>query len=157
TTTQPHILLVDDSRELRDAISRYLRANNYRVSLADSAAAARKLLKTNAIDLVVLDVMMPGEDGLSLCRDLRSNGLLPIIMLTARGEDVDRIVGLEMGADDYVSKPCNPRELIARITAVLRRASGAQRTSPLAGQRIRFEKWTLDVGRRELTGTSGVA
>jgi two-component system OmpR family response regulator len=157
-SNQPHILIVDDSREIRDVISRYLRANAYRVTVAENAAAARRLLKTTAIDLAVIDVMMPGEDGLSLCRALRAEGALPVIMLTARGEDVDRIVGLEMGADDYLAKPCNPRDLLARIAAVLRRAKGAPRSgSNLGGQRIRFENWTLDVGRRELTGANGVA
>ena len=156
-TTQPHILIVDDSREIRDVISRYLRGNGYRTSVAENAVAARRLLKTNGIDLVVLDVMMPGEDGLSLCRALRAEGTLPVIMLTARGEDVDRIVGLEMGADDYLAKPCNPRELLARIAAVLRRAKGGARPGELASQRIKFEGWTLDLGRRELVGANGVA
>src|SRR5262245_16202218 len=156
-TTQPHILIVDDSREIRDVISRYLRANGFRTSVAESAAAARRLLKTNGIDLAVLDVMMPGEDGLSLCRALRAEGALPVIMLTARGEDVDRIVGLEMGADDYLAKPCNPREPLARIAAVLRRAKGVARAWSLGGQRSRFGNWTRDVGRGAFTGANGVA
>ena len=156
-TTQPHILIVDDSREIRDVISRYLRANGYRVSVAENALAARRILKTNGIDLAVLDVMMPGEDGLALCRGLRAEGSLPVIMLTARGEDVDRIVGLEMGADDYLAKPCNPRELLARIAAVLRRSKGASRTGELGASRMRFGKWVLDMGQRELVGENGVA
>jgi two-component system OmpR family response regulator len=156
-TTEPHILIVDDSRDIRDVISRYLRANGYRTSVAENAAAARRILKTSGIDLAVLDVMMPGEDGLTLCRALRADGALPMIMLTARGEEVDCIVGLEMGADDYMAKPCNPRELLARIAAVLRRAKGAPRAGDLGTQRVKFENWVLDLGRRELTGVNGVA
>lgn len=155
---EPHILIVDDNREIRDGLSRYLKANSYRSSVADGAAAARRILKTNAIDLAVIDVMMPGEDGLQLTRSVRSESALPIIILTARGEDVDRIIGLEIGADDYLAKPCNPRELIARIAAVLRRSKGAaHRVGELPTQRVKFEGWTLDIGRRELVGTNGTA
>ena len=117
----PHLLVVDDHREIREALAKYLARHDYRVSVADSAAAARRMLETSRIDLVVLDVMMPREDGLSLCRQLRAKRDLPIIMLTAMAEETDRVVGLEMGADDYVTKPFNPRELLARIRAVLRR------------------------------------
>lgn len=155
---EPHILIVDDNRELRDGLARYLRANAYRSTVADGAAAARRILKTNAIDLAVIDVMMPGEDGLALTRSLRGESALPIIILTARGEDVDRIIGLEIGADDYLAKPCNPRELIARIAAVLRRSKGAgNRVGELPTQRVKFEGWTLDIGRRELIGENGTA
>lgn len=158
TAPEPHILIVDDHREIRDALSRYLRTNGYRATVADSAAAARRVLKTSGIDLAVVDVMMPGEDGLALTRSLRSEGALPIILLTARGEDVDRIVGLELGADDYLVKPCNPRELVARIAAVLRRARpGGHRAGELQTQRIRFENRTLDIGRRELVAANGTA
>jgi two-component system OmpR family response regulator len=118
----PHILVVDDHREIRDALAKYLSRHDYRVTTADSAAAARRALETGRINLVVLDVMMPREDGFSLCRQLRAKGDLPIIMLTAMAEETDRVVGLELGADDYVTKPFNPRELLARIRAVLRRA-----------------------------------
>jgi two-component system OmpR family response regulator len=121
-TDEPHILVVDDHRDIRDALAKYLAKNSYRVSEADSAAAARKVLRDAAVDLVVLDIMMPGEDGLSLTRELRAQGTLPIILLTAVAEETDRIIGLEMGADDYLTKPFNPRELLARIKAVLRRA-----------------------------------
>jgi two-component system OmpR family response regulator len=156
--TEPHILIVDDHREIRDALSRYLKTNGYRATAAENAAAARRVLKTSGIDLAVVDVMMPGEDGLALTRSLRAESALPIILLTARGEDVDRIIGLEIGADDYLVKPCNPRELAARIAAVLRRARpGGHRLSELQTQRIRFENWTLDVGRRELVATTGTA
>jgi two-component system, OmpR family, response regulator len=156
--TEPHILIVDDHREIRDALSRYLKTNGYRATAVESAVAARRILKTSGIDLAVIDVMMPGEDGLALTRSLRAESALPIILLTARGDDVDRIIGLELGADDYLVKPCNPRELAARIAAVLRRARpGGHRLGELQTQRIRFENWTLDVGRRELVATTGTA
>jgi len=158
STSEPHILIVDDNREIRDGLSRYMRANGYRATAAESAAAARRVLKTNGIDLAVVDVMMPGEDGLNLTRGVRAESALPIILLTARGDDVDRIIGLEIGADDYVVKPCNPRELIARIGAVLRRARGqGARPGDLQAQRVRFENWTLDIARRELIGVNGTA
>ena len=154
----PHLLVVDDHREIRDALAKYLSRHDYRVSTADSAAAARRVLETSAIDLVVLDVMMPREDGFSLCRQLRAKGDLPIIMLTAMAEETDRVVGLELGADDYVTKPFNPRELLARIRAVLRRAHSLppQPGRPAARQ-LRFDRWVFDVSRRELVGADGVA
>ena len=154
----PHLLVVDDHRDIRDALARYLGKHGYRVSMAENAAAARKAIEAGRIDLVVLDLMMPGEDGLSLCRHLRAKGDLPIIMLTAMAEDTDRVVGLEMGADDYVTKPFNPRELLARIKAVLRRAHSLppQPIQPEARQ-LRFDRWVLDSARRELIGADGVA
>ena len=154
----PHLLVVDDHREIRDALAKYLARHDYRVSTADSAAAARRVLETNRIELVVLDVMMPREDGLSLCRQLRAKGDLPIIMLTAMAEETDRVVGLELGADDYVTKPFNPRELLARIRAVLRRTHSLppQPERP-AAHRLRFDRWLFDVDRRELVGEDGVA
>ena len=156
--TTPHLLIVDDHREIRDLLGRYLSRQGYRMSTADSAASARRILQAGAVDLVILDIMMPGEDGLSLCRHLRESGTVPIILLTAMADATDRIVGLEMGADDYLTKPFNPRELLARVKAVLRRAWALppQRGS-LPGQRIRFERWLLEVGRRELVGADGVA
>jgi two-component system OmpR family response regulator len=152
-----HILVVDDHREIRDLLARYLARCGLRVSVAESAAKARRVLETSAIDLVVLDLMMPGEDGLSLCRHLRATTDVPVIMLTAMAEDTDRVIGLEIGADDYVVKPFNPRELLARIKAVLRRANSLprQRKAPDAGI-VRFERWQLNVGRRELTDEDGV-
>lgn len=156
--TAPHILVVDDHREIRDLLARYLAKHGLRVGTAESAAAARRLLQASAVDLVVLDIMMPGEDGLSLCRHLRATTELPIILLTAMAEETDRVVGLEIGADDYVTKPFNPRELLARIKAVLRRTRSLppQRGRP-AAERLRFDRWVLDVGRRELIGDDGVA
>jgi two-component system OmpR family response regulator len=153
----PHLLVVDDHRDIREPLARYLGKHGFRVSTAENAAAARKILQAAAIDLLVLDIMMPGEDGLALCRELRARGDLPIVLLTALGEDTDRIVGLEMGADDYVAKPFNPRELVARIKAVLRRAQALPpRRGRPAAERFKFDRWILDVGRRELTREDGV-
>jgi len=158
TEPAPHILVVDDHRDIRDLIGRYLVKNGLRVTPAESAAAARKALKAAAIDLVVLDVMMPGEDGLSFCRHLRESSEIPVILLTAMAEDTDRIVGLEVGADDYVTKPFNPRELLARIRAVLRRTQAVpKQRDPIEARRLVFDRFALDVGRRELTGEDGVS
>src|SRR5258708_32071266 len=122
-TQSPHVLLVEDDREIRTLVSRYLRTNDVRVATSADGREMDRALKENRIDLIVLDIMLPGEDGISICRRLRAGSTLPIIMLSARGEDVDRIVGLEFGADDYLAKPFNPRELLARVRAVLRRSS----------------------------------
>jgi two-component system OmpR family response regulator len=156
--TSHHIAVVDDHRDIRELVGRYLTEHGYRVSMAESAAALRRLQERSALDLVVLDIMMPGEDGLSLCKHLRATTELPIILLTALAEDTERIVGLEMGADDYVSKPFNPRELLARIRAVLRRthALPAKRGLP-RGNTMQFDRWVLEIGRRELVGEDGVA
>jgi two-component system, OmpR family, response regulator len=153
-----HILIVDDHREIRELLARYLAKQGLRVSTAENAAAARRVLQGSGVELVVLDVMMPGEDGLSLCRHLRATSDVPVILLTAVTEETDRIVGLEMGADDYVTKPFSPRELLARIRAVLRRVRSLppQRGRPPA-IRLRFGSWILDTGRRELEGADGVA
>lgn len=154
----PHIAVVDDHRDIRDLVGKYLMQHGYRISLAESAVALRRLLERSALDLVVLDVMMPGEDGLSLCRHLRSTTDLPVILLTAMAEETDRIVGLEVGADDYVSKPFNPRELLARIKAVLRRVQSLPpQKGRLASKVVRFDRWTFDVNRRELMGDDRVA
>lgn len=155
---QPHIVVVDDHRDIRQLVSRYLGRYGYRVSEADSAAGLKRLLHGAAPDLIVLDIMMPGEDGLSVCRDLRATSEIPIILLTAVTEETDRIIGLEMGADDYVAKPFNPRELLARIKSVLRRVNSLppNRSVPRA-KLLRFDRWTLDVGRRELVGPDRVA
>lgn len=153
----PHILVVDDHEDIRTPLAKYLVKNGMRVSTADGGRQMREKLKTSAPDLVVLDVMMPGEDGLSLCRHLRETTDLPVILLTAMAEETDRIVGLEVGADDYVTKPFNPRELLARIKAVLRRTNAVPRPkdAPQAA-RLRFDRWQLDVRRRELVGDDGV-
>ncbi|MFO1128552.1 MAG: response regulator [Rhodospirillales bacterium] len=157
----PHILIVDDDREIRDLLARFLSKHGLRTSIAADGREMREVLAGGAIDLVVLDVMLPGEDGLSLCRTLRASSDLPVIMLTAMGEEVDRIVGLEMGADDYLAKPFNPRELYARIKAVLRRtrAPARQRRDAMgagAGSRVGFAGWTMDFDRRVLTSADDV-
>jgi two-component system OmpR family response regulator len=153
----PHVLVVDDHREIREALAQYLERNGMRASVADSAAAARRVLAAAAIDLVVLDVMMPGEDGLQLCRQLRATTRLPVILLTAMTEETDRIVGLEVGADDYVTKPFNPRELLARIKAVIRRShSLPPGRDPLPAGIRRFDRWSLDTARRQLVDEDGV-
>ena len=121
---RPHLLLVDDERSIREPLAQYLSRNGFRVTAVDSAAEARVRLNANAIDLVILDIMMPGEDGLSLCRHIRETSEIPVILLTAKSEETDRIVGLEIGADDYVLKPFSPRELVARIKVIFRRVRG---------------------------------
>jgi two-component system, OmpR family, response regulator len=151
----PHILIVDDDREIRDLLSRFLERNGYRVSVAREEREMLKVLQDAAIDLVVLDAMLPGKNGFTICRELRAAGSLPIIMLTAAGEETDRIVGLEMGADDYVAKPFNPRELLARMRAVLRRASEPGRAVETPRGALHFAGWTLDVARRRLLSPEG--
>jgi two-component system OmpR family response regulator len=154
----PHILVVEDERDIRDPLAAYLGKNGLRVSKADGAAAARQILAAHAVDLVLLDIMMPGEDGLSLAGFVRATSGIPVILVTAKAEDTDRIVGLELGADDYVVKPFNPRELLARIKAVLRRAEGSARPvhAPDA-EAFAFGPWVLKTGERELVGADGVA
>ena len=156
--SSPHILVVDDHRDIRDLVAKYLTRHGLRVSTAEGGLAMKRLLKASAVDLVVLDVMMPGEDGLSLCRHLRETTDLPVILLTAMAEETDRVIGLEIGADDYVTKPFNPRELLARIKAVLRRAQSLppQRGAAPSG-RLRFGPWTFDPARRELLDVEGTA
>jgi two-component system, OmpR family, response regulator len=157
--TAPHIAVVDDHKDIRDLVGKYLSQQGLRVSLADGGIALRKLLESNTLDLIVLDIMMPGEDGLTLCRELRASTQVPIIFLTAMSEETDRIVGLELGADDYLVKPFNPRELLARIRAVLRRVQSLplQERQSIKAKAIKFDRWTLDVGRHELTGPNGIA
>lgn len=157
-TTRPHILVVDDHKDIRELLGKYLGQHGYRVTLAEDAATARRAIRTAAIDLVVLDIMMPGEDGLSLCRHLQETEGVPVIFLTAMGEETDRVVGLEIGADDYVTKPFNPRELTARIKAVLRRSQSLPYEKARTEVDVmRFAGWTLHVGRRELEGPDGVS
>lgn len=158
-TTTTHIAVVDDHRDIRDLVGRYLSQQGFRVSLADGGAQLRKILEGGQPDLIVLDVMMPGEDGISLCRQLRASTEVPIIFLTAMSEDTDRIIGLEMGADDYLVKPFNPRELLARVRAVLRRVQSLppQQRQRIKANTIKFDRWTLDVGRQEMSGADGVA
>ncbi|MCX8996756.1 response regulator [Rhizobiaceae bacterium BDR2-2] len=153
----PHILVVDDHKEIRDLLARYLTQNGLRVSTASGGNEMRQQMRAAAIDLVILDVMMPGEDGLTLCKFLRQSSDVPIVLLTAVSEETDKVVGLEIGADDYVTKPFNPRELLARIRALLRRARSAETARPAAESRqYRFGEWSLDALRRTLTGKDGV-
>ncbi len=149
------VLLVDDEATLREPLAEYLTRQGFLVTAAASAAEARTRLREEEPDLVLLDIMMPGEDGLSLCRHLVESRKLPVILLTARGEATDRIVGLEIGADDYVVKPFEPRELAARIRSVLRRASRPA-TAPVPDNEIlAFEGWRLDPLKRRLTDAEG--
>lgn len=156
--SSPHILVVDDHHEIRDLLSKYLSRNGFRVSEADGGIKMRQVLKTAAIDLIVLDVMMPGEDGLTLCRHVRESDNIPVILLTALGEETDRIVGLEIGADDYVTKPFNPRELLARIKSVLRRSQTVPPAHQVQHEEdiLEFDGWRLFVARRELLSPAGV-
>jgi two-component system OmpR family response regulator len=153
--TRPHILLVDDERSIRDPLARYLEKQGYRVTEAANAGSAREVLKGYDIDAVLLDIMMPGEDGLSLTRHLAENAGPPVILLTARSEEADRIVGLEIGADDYVVKPFSPRELVARIRVVLRRASGHAQGNGNGTTIWSFDGWQLRVAEQQLLDPHG--
>ncbi|WP_114953721.1 response regulator [Sphingosinicella terrae] len=155
---EPHVLLVDDERDIRDPLAAYLSRNGVRVSKAANAAEARQTLAAYAIDLVLLDIMMPGEDGLQLTGYIRATSTIPVILLTAKAEETDRIVGLEIGADDYVTKPFSPRELLARIKAVLRRAGDSGgRVQAEDSESYAFGPWVLKSGERELVDQDGVA
>ena len=155
--TDGHILVVDDDGQIRHLVAKFLRENGHRVTVARDGREMKQALADAAIDLIVLDVMLPGSSGLDLCRELRKTSSTPIIMLTARGSDTDRIVGLEIGADDYLAKPFNPRELLARVNAVLRRSRATQgKSATQSGHHLIFEGWTLDTQRRELTNPDGV-
>src|SRR5882762_1836830 len=140
----PHILVVEDDRDISRLVGRYLRENDCRVSFAADGREMDERLASSRIDLVVLDVMLPGEDGLSLCRRMRARSHLPVVMLTAKGDELDRIIGIEMGADDYLAKPFNPRELLARIRAVLRRSAMAAVSAGPAATLMTFEGWQLN-------------
>ncbi|RVT92427.1 response regulator [Sphingomonas crocodyli] len=149
-TANPEILVVDDDNDLRTLITDFLRQNGLSVESAADAVAMDAAIAAKRPDLIVLDLMMPGEDGLSVLRRIRKPGGPAIIMLSAMGEDTDRIIGLEVGADDYLPKPCNPRELLARIRAVLRRKAEEGAAANGSGQQRRFGAWALDVVQREV-------
>ena len=153
---QQHILIVDDDREIRSLLRDYLEKNGYRASVAADGKGMRRALEQSHVDLIVLDLMLPGEDGLALCRELRAHSQVPVLMLTALGEEVDRIVGLEVGADDYLAKPFSPRELVGRIKAILRRTAYMPR-EPVAEdvKGYRFGDWRLDTTTRTLEHTDG--
>lgn len=159
----PHILMVDDDQEICALVAAFLGVQGYRVTSAGDGVAMRQALANEVADLVILDLMLPGEDGLSLLRHLRATTSLPVIMLTAMGGETDRVVGLEMGADDYLAKPFSMRELLARIRAVLRRAGQMVQSAPgepasvdEPGEILEFSGWHLDVPRRRLTSQDGV-
>ncbi|WP_420475005.1 response regulator [Noviherbaspirillum sp. ST9] len=155
--TPSRILIVDDDREISSLLAEYLEKNGYRTSTAGDGKAMWKALDDQRIDLIVLDLNLPGDDGLTLCRNLRARSSIPVIMLTARGEPVDRILGLEMGADDYVPKPFEPRELFARIRSVLRRTQAAPVSSEAPeSQMVHFAGWTMDTTARHLINPQGV-
>ncbi len=157
TDTPEHLLVVDDDREIRRLLEEYLTQSGYRVTTVGDGRAMRRALDEYRIDLVVLDLMLPGEDGLSLCRGLRVQSNMPVLMLTARGSEIDRIVGLEMGADDYLAKPFNPRELLARVKSILRRAKSLPyQQAPTDVSAYRFGDWTLDVATRNITAADGL-
>ncbi|WP_343896492.1 response regulator transcription factor [Craurococcus roseus] len=165
----PHVLVVEDDGEVRHLLARLLRENGFAVSAARDGREMREVLANAAppVDLVLLDVMLPGASGMDLLREIRATSRLPVVMLTARGEETDRVLGLEFGADDYVTKPFGRRELVARLRAVLRRvrggdpdAAGQPAEAPHAaggGRLLRFAGWTLDTGRRELVSPAGAA
>jgi two-component system, OmpR family, response regulator len=152
----PHILVVDDDREIRDLLARFLERHRMRVTAVRDAREARRAWPNGHFHLVVLDLMLPGESGLDLARWMRTQANVPLVMLTAMGEETDRIIGLELGADDYVAKPFNPRELLARIRAVLRRAGDQTEPYQDASIRVmRFAGWTLEPARRRLLNPEG--
>lgn len=159
-TSLPTLLIVDDDPEIRQLVGQFLGPHGFRVLIAADGEAMRGLMAEEHVDLVILDLMLPGEDGLSLCRHLRARSRIPVIFLTAAGSETDRIVGLEMGADDYLAKPFSSRELLARVRAVLRRASTDPSSAPapeaVRAGRIGFAGWTLDTERRRLRSPDGV-
>ena len=149
------VLVVDDDTELREQVMGYLREHGYEVRGARDGVEMQRLLDAGVADLVVLDVMMPGEDGLSLCKKLSAEGRRGIIMLSAMGQEVDRVLGLELGADDYLAKPCSPRELLARVRAVFRRLEETAAAPRPRGAVYRFAEFVLDTGRRRLRSPTG--
>lgn len=149
------ILIVDDDAEIRSLLAEYLGQQGLHVHTAGDGAAMQQVLDSTPIDLVVLDLTLPGEDGLVLCRNLRARSALPVIMLTARSAALDRILGLEMGADDYLCKPFEPRELLARIRNVLKRSEGSATRDLQHATQLQFAGWTLDLAARQLRGSDG--
>lgn len=151
-----HLLVVDDDADIRLLVSRLLQRQGYRVSVAPDGRAMRDIMVRSSIDLVLLDIMLPGQNGFELCREIRASQKVPIIMLTARGEETDRVVGLEVGADDYITKPFSSRELLARVRALLRRMRGGRSASePESADAVLFDGWRLDLRCRELLSPEG--
>lgn len=151
----PHVLVVDDDVEIGRLLQRYLGGQGLRVSVAETGGALRNAIQAEPVDLVLLDLGLPDEDGLTLIRDLRGRWEGPVIIISGRGESVERVVGLELGADDYVTKPFDLRELLARIRSVLRRAQPAAPKSTQAARGFEFDGWRLDVSARRLTSPAG--
>ncbi|WP_174503854.1 response regulator [Acidiphilium sp. C61] len=155
--TMPHILVVDDDHDIRELLARFLERQRFRVTAVRDAREARRAFLNGHYQLVVLDLMLPGEPGIDFARWLREDSQVPIIMLTALGKEPDRIIGLELGADDYVTKPFNPRELVARIRAVLRRVGeGDAHGHETSARHYRFAGWTLETARRRLVDPHGI-
>ncbi len=152
----PHILVVDDDEQIRRPLAAYLRQHGFRTSVAADGQQMDGVLAKSRIDLLILDITLPGADGLSICRRIQETSRVPTIFLTARTEDADLIVGLEMGADDYVTKPFNPRELVARVKSVLRRSEMLPRHREKRRSRVRFDRWRFDFARKEIVGDDGV-
>ncbi|NRF67087.1 response regulator [Aquincola sp. S2] len=155
TETRPHVLIVDDDPDIRRPLARFLEQHGFRTALAANGRELDAALGASHPDLIVLDVMMPGEDGLSICRRLRDRGGPPVLLLTARSDEIDRILGLELGADDYLPKPFNPRELVARVKAILRRAEALPRRRRQEAGVVRFDRWQFDLAQPELHGEDG--
>lgn len=155
SVTGASILVVDDDAQIRLLVANLLRDSGFRVTTARDARSFREALGGDGIDLVILDLMLPGASGLDLCKELRRSSTLPVIILSARGAETDRVVGLEIGADDYISKPFSARELVARVNALLRRANNATPTAANGGLLL-FDGWALDTRRRELQNPQGV-
>lgn len=145
------ILVVDDHEEIRELLAKYLSQQGYQVRVAEDGIAMKAVLATDAVDLIILDVMLPGDDGLTLCRYLREETEIPVIMLSALGEDTDKIVGLEIGADDYLTKPFNPRELLARVRSVVRRAKPTEAKTQNDIDAVEFNGWHFDIKKQQLT------
>jgi two-component system OmpR family response regulator len=152
---QPHVLVVDDDREIRRLLCDFLERNGLTATAVADGQETRRALGQGRFDLVVLDLMLPRESGLEICRELRATSDLPVIMLTALGDEVDRVVGFEVGADDYLTKPFSPRELLARIRAVLRRAAQQPRHAEADAAGYRFAEWYVDATARSLTHADG--
>lgn len=157
TEQSAHIVVVDDDDDIRSSLAKYLRKHGFRVSVAANGEELNQVLSTANADLLVLDIMLPGDDGLTICRRVLETRQLPIIFLTALAEDIDRILGLELGADDYVTKPFNPRELLARIKSVMRRSQMLPNKPRIAKGVVKFDRWQFDISRKEIMGSDNVA
>ena len=154
--TSPHILIVDDDADIRSLLADYLGEQGWHISTAQDGPSMQQVLDAAPVDLIVLDLTLPGSDGLTLCRDLRAHSAIPVIMLTARSAPLDRILGLEMGADDYLCKPFEPRELLVRIRNVLRRSHAAESRESSSSTAWHFADWTLDETTRQLKNNAGL-